>query len=144
MSFYGTSEELLVLQKQTVLPLPANLSPLIGYEEFGPNCWNATMMWHDQFERRRCVNPDEMEDWMNYNTTDIRFNERQYGDIMVFRLYGELVHTAIWMDSDTVFHKIGFAGPWVVQSSEQFEIVYAGDYDLVEFRRYVGAQQKAA
>lgn len=144
MSFYGTAEELLVLQKETKLPLPPQIAFAIGEIEYGPNCWNATMRWHDPFQDFRFVGDSEMEDWMGYNTTDIQFNERQYGDIMVFRLHGELVHTAIWMDPDTVFHKIGFAGPWVVQSNEQFEMVYAGDYDLVEFRRYVGAQEKAA
>lgn len=144
MSFPGSIAELLVMQKETKLPLPSNIAPLIGDHDWGPNCWNATIMWHDQYEEARHVGPYEMEEWMDINTMAIQFNERQYGDVMVFRLQGELVHTAIWMDPDTIFHKIGFSGPWVIQSSDQFEEVYSGDYDLVEFRRYIGSQEKVA
>ena len=144
MSFYGSIEDLLVMQKPTSLPLPKQVKNLIGEYDHGPNCWNATMMWHEPSEPIGYTSHIDMEYWLSNLTCPISEADIRNGDIVIFRLFDELVHTAILVDNDTFFHKIGFSGPWVLQSREQLDIVYKGDYDSVEYRRYSNEEQRKA
>lgn len=144
MAWDGTIAQLLNMQKRSNIRIPSNVAPLIGDFKDGPNCWNATMAWHVPNCRLKYVDRSMAEEWLQGTTMPIHAADVRCGDIMVLRAEGYLVHTAIWVEEDTYFHKIGVAGPWVVQSLRQLNTVYEGDYDLIEWRRYVGVEEKAA
>jgi hypothetical protein len=84
-------------------------------EGFGPNCWNATMVFHQGTEVRH-VKADEMEEWLLENTTVKGYMEEvkpEPGDILIMRgtfdpdFQSDLVHTAVYLGHGMVFHKAG-------------------------------------
>lgn len=93
--------------------LPPRLGECVGTSPQGPNCWNATQMFHDEKIQQGYTSPGKMNNWLRMHTeqvTDIKPH-----DILVFRADGkELLHTAVALTSRTLFHKKGCWGPYEV------------------------------
>jgi hypothetical protein len=132
--------------------IPAHLRAFLGQNMQGPNCWNATQLWHDPGTPVRYVPDTEMERWLEERTVPVpRLCEPAPGDIMVLRTsnrwYGgntNLVHTAVYSHAEggrrLMFHKVGIYCPgrgWELLDEAGVCEFYA-EGDLVEWRRYVG------
>ncbi len=94
--------------------LPKRVRDIVGVlaDESGPNCWNATQIFHDESVEQRYTDESEMLMWLQENTTEISEDDIQFGDILVMHghpIFGdELVHTAVYLGNGLYFHKGGF------------------------------------
>lgn len=107
-------------------PLPPRLDNLLGNAPIGPNCWNATQMFHNNRMKMRFTSCREMHFWLKRNTEKV--NTLRPKDILVFRnKKGNLLHTAVALTPRTYFHKFGTRGRYEIVSRIRMVIAY-GDH----------------
>ena len=140
MSLHQLHQKALRLVKRK--HIPEKFLPLIGKAEYGPNCWNTTMAFHEDCEFRY-VSPSEKGAWLKDRTVEA-VGPRQRGDIMVLRAGPQLVHTAIWINKSTMLQKYGVENDWQIVSQRTIVRQYKIAFDTIEWRRYVGPAIKAA
>lgn len=124
--------------------LPSNVKSLLERKEkvYGPNCWNATIMFHDKTKNEDHVEESEMNHWLRENTVIVN-DYLMNGDILVIRNGRELWHTAIFLTNDMMFHKIGCNGPYRIESEKQVKAHY-NEAKNYEWRRVIKKEEKAA
>ncbi len=85
----------------------------------GPNCWNASLNWHDPTIGEKFTSPPELEAELATNYRRLKPGEYlHFGDVVVFRAGEKLIHTAIYLDNNLVWHKPGSSKlqPWTLES----------------------------
>jgi hypothetical protein len=110
---------------------------------FGPNCWNATLIFHGEYNRPECVKEVEMLAWLRNHTRPLQQDEQlQWGDVIVYgdfrdhrcktldhdaRFY--LAHTCVFLTKTRVWNKTGCdrGFPWEIVSKKEVDIVYGAN-----------------
>jgi len=93
------------------MPSILNQSNLKEAESLGKNgdgsfnCWGGTLFVLDENDTLEWVCCTDMEMFLDENTSLVE--DRQSGDILALYLWGDLVHTAVFIDENTLWHKIG-------------------------------------
>lgn len=105
--------------------LPSIVNQLTGQCSSPANCWNATMLYHG-FQEVRYTPPEEIAEWMHYNTVRDEFKLCTPGTIMVFTRGSELIHTAVFVAPNKLWHKRGVHGMWEFVSLEDVRMIYSG------------------
>lgn len=114
--------------------VPEHIMNLIGTREEGPNCWNATILFHKPDEEIRYVSPEEMEQWLKENTREDRYKRCEPGDILAF--YDgckDLIHTAVWVAPGILFHKRGVANGWEFMTQRKMRELY---FEAIYFKYF--------
>lgn len=111
--------------------LPSNVGKLTGNKAFGPNCWNATMLYFHTDEITRYVEPEEMTQWLEKHTTEDQYKRCAPGSILVLHLnvdddrtVNRLWHTAVWVAPGILWHKFGCSGPWEFITEKRLRLMY--------------------
>lgn len=99
------------------------------------NCWGSTQYALGYIKEPIWQHPEPMEDFLAKKT--IPAIGRKKGDILVMRYNGHLVHTATYYSPNNWWHKPGGHAAEFA-SIEKINKTYEGDYDGVEYRRFIG------
>lgn len=129
--------------KVDVSVLPSNVGRLTGNKEYGPNCWNATMLYFHTDEIIRYVADPEMVEWLDKHTIEDYFKRCAPGSILV--MYNDnstetqkgLWHTAVWVAPGILWHKFGCGGPWEFVTEKQIRRCYP-EITRIEHRLFKG------
>ena len=126
-----------ISQKQQLIKLlPEKLQVKIGKEQEGPNCWNATINYHNPKSPSRFISGKYMDKWLEENTKPIKSKEAKTGDILVFRAPNfqddpdftatgtDLVHTVVLLKNKKIFHKVGWGGAYSITTIKQAKKIY--------------------
>lgn len=75
----------------------------------GPNCFNATLAWYKPKQTSlRFTSPNEIKGFLLTECTALRSHETiVMGDVLVFYHGTDIIHTAVFLDGNVVFHKPG-------------------------------------
>ena len=116
-------------------PLPVkNLPPVINID--GPNCHNATMIWHGLITELREVKSHELISILKKKFRKVK--TPHFGDLIVLR-FGEkdaILHSAIHLGDGYIWHKPGYLKNelWETNSFEKMYQEYSS-YTIIEFYR---------
>jgi hypothetical protein len=123
--------------------LPSNVAGLVdgkvNIEKWGPNCWNATILFFNPKEEVKFVEQSDMVNWLATNTEEDPMKRCAPGSIVAF--YNEdmgLIHTAIYVGIGTLYHKRGVGGDWEVITERRIRQIYF-ETDRYEYRIFKGA-----
>lgn len=108
-----------------VSSLPDIVSTLTGKKQHPANCWNATMAYFGATDIKYSP-PEEMEKWLKENTYIDAYKRCTKNTIMVFRHQGDLIHTAVFVAPNKLWHKRGVHGKWEFISLRDICGVYFG------------------
>lgn len=116
-------KKLLTLKGVDVSRLNSNVIALTGKHEYPANCWNATKLFfgHGNVE---FTSPLDMEEWLKTNTAPNETKSYTFGTILVFRRDEELLHTAVYVAPNLLWHKRGIRGHWEFITLKQAKEIY--------------------
>lgn len=113
-------------------------------EESGPNCWNATLIFHGAIDIP-CFVEEGMAEWLRESTRPLAPNEKsEWGDIYVYThmpviemLDMHLEHTCVYLSRGRFWNKAGYhnSAPWEITNKARIDADYAGKHIIVERRR---------
>ena len=112
--------------------LPEIVIKLNGKRESPANCWNATQLYFGHMKEVQHVYEEEMNQWLWRYTTPTEDRKRSVNTILVFRLRGILIHTAVFVGPNYMWHKYGCNGHWEFISYENLLLAY--EHDRLEYR----------
>lgn len=104
--------------------LPEVVLKLNGGIQRGPNCWNATILYFDPNATVKYVPPQEMNEWLQANTTPDQFKFQATGSILALYTEDVLIHTAVYVAPGILWHKRGCGGPWEFVTEKQLRQIY--------------------
>lgn len=113
-----------------------NQSNLIKAESLGKNgtydfnCWGGTLFVLDKIETLEWVCGTDMEKFLNTKTYIVK--DREKGNILCLYLCGQLQHTAVYIDENRLWHKLGSNGS-EYEIEELVKQCY--EYDRIEIRK---------
>lgn len=113
----------------------------------GPNCWNATLSWHDATVGTKYTKAHELILALENNYETIALSELRLGDVVA--LWGDpedlIVHTATFIGNGVLWHKGGHGchRPWTFVSFDEMVKDYLehGAKEIT-FHRFVGKRKK--
>lgn len=123
--------------------LPEIVRTLTGTKDYGPNCWNATMLFHGVTTIVEWTSDTVITKWLKSETDEISGPE-EVGDIMCIWEGGCIQHTAVYVGNGLVWQKYGCANEWEFKKISQVKKDYAYCLELVSWRRVRAAKQQAA
>lgn len=103
-------------------------------KEYAANCWNATLLFHGEVQEPRYCEKEIMIKWLQKNTIEIKKQNLRFGDIVVLWDQDELIHTAVIINQNKIWHKRSYfpEHTWEYNALESLSIYRA---DKIEFRR---------
>lgn len=95
------------------------------------NCWGATLFVLNQADKLQWLDCDDMQEWLDKNTTRI-YRPRKAGDIVA--VHDDcLEHTAVYLGRGRYFHKKG-AGRAEVTTLDGIREIYSGEYTFYRLK----------
>lgn len=109
----------------------------------GPNCWNATLNWHNPQVGEKYTTMEEIDAALSENYMPLPTQEiLQFGDVIVYREKKQIIHTAIFLDQNIAWHKAGKRAtrPWTFESFYEVTRQYMryGNPIAISFYRFSG------
>ena len=99
-----------------------------------PNCFNATLNWYDPKVGIKYTRPEEMEAaLLKFFEPVDSLPKLRFGDTIVVRApNGEILHTAIHLNRNILWHKSGFLKeyPWTFETFREAVEQYTDKYGL--------------
>ncbi|MBF0364041.1 MAG: hypothetical protein HQK50_00635 [Oligoflexia bacterium] len=85
-----------------------NLNKSAGYA--GPNCYNTALITSGILSNLEVLysSIEELEFYLKYFFEEIKGNELQFGDLILYDAYGSKLHASVYLFNGLVFHKKGF------------------------------------
>ena len=111
--------EPLLLSLKALLPAFAKRATNARASCEGPNCWNATLNFHDPRRGLGYTGEWRMKAALLLDYRRLRPGDSlRYGDVVAFYEGRELLHTAVYVDGNLLWHKASMAAetPYVFES----------------------------
>ena len=93
------------------------------------NCWGGTLFVLDKSEILDWVCCEDMAEFLDENTFIVE--NRKSGDILALYCYDRLVHTAVFIDENTLWHKKGCNRSEYASEEEVKECYKHDDFEIL-------------
>lgn len=91
---------------------------LLGKRGRFTNCWGTTLWVLGVHQEHHAIFEDRMEPWLATNTVPVDADGIRPGDILVWRWYESLIHTAVCIGDGRYFHQDSYGGRFYVETYE--------------------------
>ncbi len=107
--------------------IPSIVNKLNGTNARGPNCWNATLLFHGVTNEIEFTTESEMKHWLESECRPIKGRCIKFGDVLVMKRGAELIHTAVYLKHGKYWHKPGCNGSvgWEFASKKRIKDIYS-------------------
>lgn len=112
--------------------VPPHVRGLLGTTQRGPNCWNATALYFGWEKEVKWTNAKDLLKFIDKHTVEVEKCDDP-DTIMLFFQRGQLIHSAIFIAPNMLFHKYGCAFDWNVIHVHDMKRIY---YEATSFKYY--------
>lgn len=107
--------------------IPTIVNKLNGTNARGPNCWNATLLFHGVTNNVEFTPDYAILAWLNVDCRKIDGRCLKFGDVLVMKRGSELIHTAVYLKRGMYWHKPGCNGSvgWEFASKKRIKDIYS-------------------
>lgn len=112
--------------------IPSPLRELLGTRRHGPNCWNATSVYFGWEKEVKYTDDSTLLAYIDKHTVEVSKCDDK-DTIMLFFKGRELIHSAVFVAPNMLFHKYGCAFDWNVIHVHDMKRIY---FEATSYKYY--------